>query len=71
VLVSILLPAIARARRAAQLTQCMANLRSIAQLEFLYANANKDLIPLGYMGSGAGATRLCTIVHLKVAANRR
>jgi prepilin-type N-terminal cleavage/methylation domain-containing protein/prepilin-type processing-associated H-X9-DG protein len=47
VLISILLPALTRAREAANKAACLANLRSIGQIMLVYANANKDQIPLG------------------------
>ncbi len=57
VLVSILLPALNKARHSADLLVCTANLRSIAQLEFLYSNEYHDYIPLGYLGSAAAGSR--------------
>jgi prepilin-type N-terminal cleavage/methylation domain-containing protein len=47
VLISILLPALTRAREAANRTACLSNLRSIGQMFFLYAQDNKRQIPLG------------------------
>jgi prepilin-type N-terminal cleavage/methylation domain-containing protein/prepilin-type processing-associated H-X9-DG protein len=43
-LISILLPALAKAREAAQSTRCMANLRQIGMLHINYANDNKTLV---------------------------
>jgi prepilin-type N-terminal cleavage/methylation domain-containing protein/prepilin-type processing-associated H-X9-DG protein len=55
VLVSILLPAINKAREAANRTKCAANLRSIGQMLATYAVANKDQVPLGMVvGLGGG-----------------
>jgi prepilin-type N-terminal cleavage/methylation domain-containing protein len=55
VLVSILLPAINRAREAANRTKCLANLRSIGQMLATYAVTNKDQVPLGMVvGTGGG-----------------
>ncbi len=51
VLISILLPALNKARRAAQLTACKANLRSIVQMQLIYAGVYNNYIPLGYLGS--------------------
>ena len=48
VLIGLLLPALAKARAAAQQTQCLSNLRQVHQLVLLYANANQDRVPLGY-----------------------
>jgi prepilin-type N-terminal cleavage/methylation domain-containing protein/prepilin-type processing-associated H-X9-DG protein len=53
VLVSILLPAITKAKEAANRTKCLANLRSIGQMLAVYAVANKDQVPLG---ASAGTT---------------
>jgi type II secretory pathway pseudopilin PulG len=48
VLVSLLLPSLAKARQAAQRTACLANLRQVAMLQQLYANDNRDQVTLGY-----------------------
>jgi prepilin-type N-terminal cleavage/methylation domain-containing protein len=45
VLISILLPAIGRARKQAQVTKCAAMLRQIATATVMYANDNKGLLP--------------------------
>src|SRR4051794_2438714 len=47
VLVAILLPSLARAREAAKRTNCLANLRTLGQSMFAYANAYKDRLPNG------------------------
>jgi prepilin-type N-terminal cleavage/methylation domain-containing protein/prepilin-type processing-associated H-X9-DG protein len=44
-LISILLPALSKARMASQQSKCMANLRSIGQALVLYANENRDHLP--------------------------
>jgi prepilin-type N-terminal cleavage/methylation domain-containing protein len=54
VLISILLPAINRAREAANRTNCLANLHSIAQMLRMYSVNYKDQCPLGYSHSSAG-----------------
>jgi prepilin-type N-terminal cleavage/methylation domain-containing protein len=73
VLISILLPAVQKARRAAQLTACKANLRSVVQTQLLYANDYKGFIPLGYQGSsGLSANQFNYIIgykHMTVPAN--
>src|SRR3954471_13493033 len=46
-LVAILLPSLARAREAAKRTNCLANLRTLGQSMFAYANAYKDRLPNG------------------------
>jgi prepilin-type N-terminal cleavage/methylation domain-containing protein/prepilin-type processing-associated H-X9-DG protein len=45
VLVGILLPALSKARRAAQTAACLANLRSIGHAYFMYSGANKGYLP--------------------------
>jgi prepilin-type N-terminal cleavage/methylation domain-containing protein/prepilin-type processing-associated H-X9-DG protein len=45
VLISILLPALNRARRQARIVQCLSNLRSIGQAFVMYSNANKGWWP--------------------------
>ena len=47
VLVGILMPVFARARDQARRTKCLANLRSIGQELFTYANSNRDRLPNG------------------------
>jgi prepilin-type N-terminal cleavage/methylation domain-containing protein len=44
-LISVLLPALNRARNAAIRTQCASNLRSLGQLWMMYANDNKNSFP--------------------------
>jgi prepilin-type N-terminal cleavage/methylation domain-containing protein/prepilin-type processing-associated H-X9-DG protein len=50
VLIGILLPALNKAREQARRTACLSNLRSIHQLFAIYANQNKDQIPIGVSG---------------------
>jgi prepilin-type processing-associated H-X9-DG protein len=45
VLISILLPALNRARRQAQTTQCLSNLRVLGQATMMYANTYKGSLP--------------------------
>ena len=45
VLISILLPALGKARQAAQTVACLSNLRSIGQAMYLYAQGNGNAIP--------------------------
>ena len=51
VLVGILLPTLGKAREAANRTKCLSNLRQIGTALQMYANANKDQVPLGTIGS--------------------
>src|SRR4051812_30955711 len=50
-LISILLPALNKAREASQRTSCLSNLRQTHMAVLLYANANRDAAPLGYWTS--------------------
>ena len=45
ILVGILLPTLSRARESAKRTQCLSNLRSLAQGIHLYANVSRDWLP--------------------------
>src|SRR5215212_5564833 len=51
ILISILLPALTRARESANRAACLSNLRTIGQVMLIYANTNKDQIPLGTIKS--------------------
>jgi prepilin-type N-terminal cleavage/methylation domain-containing protein len=53
VLISILLPALQKAKEMAQRTQCMSNLRSIGQVFQIYANQFRNHVPAGRHGSFA------------------
>lgn len=48
-LISILLPALGKAREASQRTVCLSNLKQLGTAMQLYANEYKDYIPIGYM----------------------
>jgi prepilin-type N-terminal cleavage/methylation domain-containing protein len=56
VLISILLPAISKAKEAANRTKCLSNLRQIGQMLATYAVTNKDQIPIGF-SSNTSATQ--------------
>jgi prepilin-type N-terminal cleavage/methylation domain-containing protein len=47
-LIAMLLPALTRAREAANRAACLSNLRQVHHSFLFYANANKDQVPLGY-----------------------
>src|SRR2546430_2449657 len=47
VLIGILLPALGKARNAANKAACLSNLRSIMQMMQIYATSNREQIPLG------------------------
>lgn len=53
VLISILLPSLARARAMANMVSCQSNLRQIGQAVLLYANENKGFMPYSEI-NGAG-----------------
>jgi prepilin-type N-terminal cleavage/methylation domain-containing protein/prepilin-type processing-associated H-X9-DG protein len=61
-LISILLPSLARARRAANTVACAANLRSILQAMNIHASQNKNQIP----GSAATTGRFALLANLNV-----
>ena len=52
VLISILLPTLARARAAANKAACLSNLRQMGQLVNMYALANKQSLPIGKWNGG-------------------
>src|SRR5690349_7441094 len=47
VLISVLLPALTKARAAANRAACLSNLRSVMHIVLIYATENKQQIPLG------------------------
>ena len=49
ILIGVLLPALNKARQAAQATVCLSNLRELGNALRIYATQNKDQIPIGYM----------------------
>ena len=51
VLISLLLPALTKAREAGNRAACLSNLRQIGQMFHIYANDNKDQVPLGVRGN--------------------
>ena len=48
VLIGLLLPVLNRAREAGRRTECLSNLRQLGQIMVMYANQNRDQVPLGY-----------------------
>lgn len=54
VLLSLLLPAIGRAREQAKRAQCMSNLRQLGQAVIMYCNDNKGWMPVCYWPNGSG-----------------
>jgi prepilin-type N-terminal cleavage/methylation domain-containing protein/prepilin-type processing-associated H-X9-DG protein len=47
VLIGILLPTLSKARESSRRAGCLANLRSLGQALFMYANASRDCLPSG------------------------
>src|SRR5437773_1098151 len=52
-LISILLPALSRAREAAQRTQCLSNMRELSTLMRMYSVQYNDVLPIGFMDQKA------------------
>lgn len=52
VLISLLMPSLSRAKKQAESVACSANLRSIGQMMFMYANDNKGALFPWYAGGG-------------------
>src|SRR5687768_5793099 len=48
ILISILLPALAKAREQSRRTSCLSNLRQVHAYFVAYALANEDQVPIGY-----------------------
>src|SRR5688572_19621811 len=58
ILISVLLPTLGRARESAKRTQCLSNLRQIAVMLNMYANAYNQQVPIGVSGSGAAGSAI-------------
>jgi prepilin-type N-terminal cleavage/methylation domain-containing protein len=52
VLISLLLPALSKAREAANRASCLSNLRQIHLMMVLYAHKHRDTAPLGFISNG-------------------
>jgi prepilin-type N-terminal cleavage/methylation domain-containing protein len=50
VLISILLPALNKARAQAVKVKCLSNIRQVGQMVYMYTNQNKGALPMGYVG---------------------
>jgi prepilin-type N-terminal cleavage/methylation domain-containing protein len=67
-LVSILLPTLNKARAAALRTACLSNLRQVHATLAMYAEINRDYVPVGYRdgtppGTGAGTKQFNSMVY--------
>ncbi len=51
-LVGLMLPALAKARESANATKCLNNLRQLGHFYLIYAQANRDMVPLGVSSGG-------------------
>jgi len=56
-LISVLLPALNKARESAKRAACLSNLRQVQQALAIYANQYKDMVPLGYQTGTNPATK--------------
>jgi prepilin-type N-terminal cleavage/methylation domain-containing protein/prepilin-type processing-associated H-X9-DG protein len=70
VLISILLPALSKARRQAYTVQCASNMRQIASAMLMYINDNKGKLPPAMIGKGGDVYKdgwfwAADLVHLK------
>ncbi|MEA2710674.1 MAG: hypothetical protein QOF78_3275 [Phycisphaerales bacterium] len=64
ILISILIPTLSRARESAQRTQCLSNLRQMAVMFNMYANANQQQIPIGTTSGGTAGCAEALNYHL-------
>ncbi len=70
VLISILLPSLARARQAALTLQCASNLRTIGQGIMMYSQDTKGYFPIGYGTANGVIISWCTTVSKYVGAQQ-
>jgi prepilin-type N-terminal cleavage/methylation domain-containing protein/prepilin-type processing-associated H-X9-DG protein len=56
-LISILLPALSKARKAATTTKCLSNLRQLVQAEIMYAGENNGFVPYAGTGDAPGTPK--------------
>ena len=70
VLISILLPTIAKARESSLRTQCLSNLRQVGMAFRFYAMANHDQVPLGYRKGADGPQKQLNSMIYSATAKR-
>jgi prepilin-type N-terminal cleavage/methylation domain-containing protein len=68
-LISVLLPALQRAREAAQRVNCASNMRTIGQYIAMYTSAHNNKLPLGYLGIDAYIPGNSTLWYMDRGAN--
>lgn len=64
ILISILIPTLSKAREQAQRTQCLSNLRQMAVMFNMYANANQQQVPIGTTSSGSAGCAEALNYHI-------
>jgi prepilin-type N-terminal cleavage/methylation domain-containing protein len=69
ILVGMLLPALTRAREAANRVTCASNLRQVGQFIAMYAGANRNEVPIGYLSLDTYVPGNSTIWHMSKANN--
>ncbi len=67
-LIALLLPAVARAREAANRAVCLSNLRQVHQAFVLYALSNGDRVPLGYRRDPVPSEQFNSMVYSRTTS---
>jgi prepilin-type N-terminal cleavage/methylation domain-containing protein len=68
VLISVLLPTLAKARESANRTQCLSGLRQMATFLNMYANSFNQQVPLGFISSGNASAASGNNYYLSIAS---
>lgn len=70
-LISILIPTLGKAREAGARTSCLSNMRQLHQSLVMYANANRDYLPVGYRaGTPDGIKQFNSMVYSGTSQKR-